>query len=371
MLAVAYYRAVPDPAVAEAELAVQRRSVETWVAEHGAAIIAEFTETEGEGRARPVFGAARRRAAEAGAVTLVATDKPIGPRGAFHPSSPYRGPQIVVIEDPAAIERRAWAQTSRVVVYLRDPDGDAKLTAVSLAQQEAAIADAVRCSRYTVLATFTEPEGGTPPSAGAGQPDDADPARPELARALALCRAERARLLVGTDLRLRAGGQPLDLAGIDVPHIIGFRPEPVWPERIDCPSDLPAPVALQFGTVWHGNRRALYLANGTGADLHDVVATRAGWTLGFGDLTVLPTHTVRIAKLAAGIGVRVDTHDLMFDADFVLSWRVTAATADGRRWQGTLTLPKGDPRNRQLGLRDWAPLPPDADAAASDRPADS
>ncbi|WP_019995010.1 recombinase family protein [Aureimonas ureilytica] len=345
MKVVAYFRRNPDPTQAEAELAVQRREVTRWIEDEDGALVAEFTEEETGGKARPAFGRARKAAQVENAVLLVATTKAIGEAERFSPYS-SANPRIVSLPDPEEEDRKAWSRSRSMVVYLRTAGGHDD---VDLARQREAVSDLILPDFHTVLAAFIEAE----PLASSDE-------RPALEAALAMCRQSRARLVVGTTDAI-GDGPPFEPTVADVPFEIATCAVDRWAEVIAAPSDAAAvpsdaAVSILIGEHQVRNRCPAYLVNRTGDDLHGVTVTRSGWTLGFGDLTQMQSSTRTIERIADGTGALVGSFELAFDADFTISWRVTARDGDGRTWAGTTTLDKGGPPRRPLPLTSWHPL---------------
>lgn len=346
MKVVAYFRRNADPAKAEAELSVQHREVTRWIEDEDGDLVAEFTEEETGGKARPAFGLARKAARAEGAVLLVATSKAIGPSDRFSPYS-SADPRIVSLPDPEEADRKAWSRSRSIVIYLRtsaqscDPAaGDAHLVL-----QRDAVTSLILPDFHRVIGTFIEVE----PLASVGQ-------RPALDAALASCRERRARLIIGTTDAIE-GSVPFEPAFGDVPYDIATRAADRWADVIPAPDgEGLAPLELHFGSHQVRNRRPLYLVNRTGGHLQDVAVTRSGWTLAFGDLTQMQPQTRMIESIADLTGALVGSFELAFDADFMISWSVTGKDADGHRWSGTATLDKGGPPSRPLPIADWRPL---------------
>lgn len=348
MKVVAYFRRNADTAKAEAELAVQHREVTRWIENEDGNLVAEFTEEETGGKARPAFGLARKAAQAEGAVLLVATSKAIGPSERFAPYS-SADPRIVSLPDPEEADRKVWSRSRSIVVYLRTsaPSCDAEAEDADLVLQRDAVASLILPDFHTVVGTFIEVE----PLASADK-------RPALDAALASCRERRAQLIIGTTDAIE-GSVPFEPAFEDVPYDIATRAADRWADVIPAPAgQAPAPVALHFGAHQVRNRRPIYLVNRTGAHLQDVAVTRSGWTLALGDLTQMQPETRMIESLADVTAALVGSFELAFDSDFMISWSVTGKDADGHRWSGTATLDKGGPPSKPLPIVDWRPLDP-------------
>jgi len=86
MKVIAYYRVRPsEPAYSDIALQEQREVVKTWIANHQAAIQAEYVEPETEGFSRPQLRQAMEACKQTGATLLIARTEAIGSGAEFLP----------------------------------------------------------------------------------------------------------------------------------------------------------------------------------------------------------------------------------------------------------------------------------------------
>lgn len=392
MKVVVYYRQPPSqpagPVAADRELGTQRANVAAWLAETGATVAAEFTETETGTKSRPAYGRARAAAVRDNATLLVATTKALGPAGPFKPVDSYDGPALIRLVDPSERERELWARSEQLIVYYRQLDMTAVWATGAGGAGPGAGADAATISRrslekqrdgvqliahphvHTILAEFTEvesPAGGTDGggSCGNGGGNGEAQARPQLSAALALCRQMRARLVIGTTDAIGPAPAFQPDTG-EVPTEIAWRDGDQWDAIVDAPSDAVAPfVGLHLGRRWVRNRRPLYLANRSGGDLVDVTVHRTGWSTAFGDPLELEPLTMTLDHVADGTSRLAGDWDVFMLADFMVSLVIEARDAASHSFRGTITVSKGASPGRLLVARDWQRT----DAVAATEPA--
>lgn len=157
-------------------------------------------------------------------------------------------------------------------------------------------------------------------------------ARPQLARAVGLCREHKALLFIGTTDAI-AGGEEFQPDFTDVPYEVAYREAYEWPDVIPI-SSCPFPVALHFGKRWVRGILPLYLANNSGSDLLDVRVSSQGSAV-LGDERIETTlgnkHLGTISKSQARL---LEAYDVYFDGDFLTEYRIEARLPDGSLFSG-------------------------------------
>ncbi|KQS91123.1 hypothetical protein ASG42_11605 [Rhizobium sp. Leaf391] len=99
----------------DAELTLQFHSVNAWLKENRAIVIADFTEIESGGKSRPAYGAAHKAASKAGAELVIATTKSIAGQR-FSPTIQDLV-NIICLEDAETIDQRRWSRSDEIVAY--------------------------------------------------------------------------------------------------------------------------------------------------------------------------------------------------------------------------------------------------------------
>lgn len=249
----------------------------------------------------------------------------------------------------------------KVVVYFRR-NADPEETESELAVQRGAVAAWLSENERTVVAEFVEVETG-------------GNNRPNFGAALKAAKAQDAAVLVATTRPLAGGRRFAPWDPYEGPRIIcledpdeaahaspapeeapadaGSRQETRWPETIEV-ADAATPIGLLFGDDRVRNAVPVYLANATGSGLSGVVVSSIGWTL-FDSRIVETTPSVKqLGAIPNGTGRLLEGYDLFFDADFVVSYRITAM-AEETRFEGTTSADKGPPRSRWAPVKDWNP----------------
>ncbi|ANH03170.1 hypothetical protein [Shinella sp. HZN7] len=318
------------------EILVQLQSANRWLKEKRGVVVASFTEMENGSGRRPSYGAARKAAGRERAAVLIATTKALAGQR-FAPIS-QDGLEIVRLEDPDEADRESWARSRNVVVYFRALAGPEEAQAL-LEKQRREIVKMLRSAN--VLAEFVETE----PLLSAE--------RPQLQRALALCREKKARLFIGTTDAI-GDGEAFLPDFTDVPYEVAYRKAYEWPDTIPL-DHCPFPIALYFGKQWTHGYVPLYLANATGGDLLDVTISGIGTTVMDGDHVETTPSRKEIDSIPSGTGRLVEAYDVYFDGDFLVIYTVEARSSDGTRYSGRAAT-KGIPGNRWLRIDHWKPI---------------
>lgn len=318
-----------------AEIIEQIEATNPWLEAQRGFVIATYTEIEDRSSRRPAYGAARKAAAHQRAVLAVATGRPVGPSKEFYPSS-QDGVAVVVLigSEREHLAREQWTVTGRAVVYFRVPLAGAEAGDL-LAKQRAAVQK--MSGSITVLAEFTENEGP-------GQNE-----RPQLDRALNLCREQTAFLLIGTTDAIESGAQ-FQPDFTDVPYEVAYRKDYDWPDVIPITA-CPHSVALLFGRQWVRGNVPLYLANASGTDFVDVEVMSRGSTLSGGDILETNVASKNLGAIASGQGHLLEAYDVYFDGDFLTEYQVRAQRANGTTFKGRAVV-KDIPVNRWIEVRD-------------------
>ena len=320
------------------EILMQMEGVNTWLAAQHGVVSATFTEIEDESPRRPTYGAARKEAARPRAVLLVATTKAIAGQ-TFSPAS-RDGVEVIALQPPKPPNNLREAASGRmpVVFYLRaGPAGEE--TDALLAKQRGGI-EKINISS-NVLADFTEEE-----AAGSTE-------RPQLAKALELCREHKALLFIGTTDAI-ADGEEFQPDFTDVPYEVAYRKAYEWPDLIPI-SSCPFPVALHFGKQWVRGTIPLYLANNSGGDLLDVSVASQGSAV-FGDERIESTlRKKHLGPVSTGHARLLEAYDVYFDGDFLTEYRIEARLPDGTPFSGH-TFVKDVPASGWFRVERWHPL---------------
>lgn len=299
------------------EISAQMESVNTWLAERRGVVSATFTEIKDGSSRRPAFGAARKEAARQRAVLLVATTNAITGQ-TFFPVS-QDGVEVITLPPVKRANHLRETASGRapVVFYFRaGPAGQA--SDVLLAKQREGI-EKVNISG-NILAEFIEEE-----AAGSM-------ARPQLAKAVGLCREHKALLFIGTTDAIAEGAE-FQPDFTDVPYEVAYREAYEWPDLIPI-SSCPFPVALHFSKQWVRGTLPLYLANNSGNDLLDVRVTSQGSAV-FGDERIETTlGTKYLGLVATGQARLLEAYNVYFDGDFLTEYRVEARLPDGSSFSG-------------------------------------
>lgn len=80
----------------------------------------------------------------------------------------------------------------------------------------------------------------------------------------------------------------------------------------------------------------------------------SGWTLFDGQIVETTPSVKQLGSIPNGMGRLLEGYDLLFDADFVVAYRITAI-ADETRFEGTTSVDKGPPRSGWAPVKDWKP----------------
>lgn len=320
------------------DVVTQIGTVNPWLEARRGVVVATFTEIEDGSPRRPAYGAARKEAARQRAVLVVATTKAIAGQE-FAPAS-QDGVEVIALQDPEPVRylRDTASGRTPVVFYFRTgpkgPEADALL-----AKQRDEIRKINISSK--VLAEFTEEE-----TTGSTE-------RPQLEKALELCRERKALLIVGTTDAIGDGGE-FQPEFTDVLYEVAYRKTYEWPDLIPLDS-CPFPVALHFGKQWVRGNIPLYLANGTGSDFLDVSVTSRGSTF-VGDKLLETTPGSKSPYLVpAGHARLIEAYDVYFDGDFLIEYRIEARLSDGTRFSGRALI-KDIPASRWLRVDHWQPI---------------
>lgn len=318
------------------EILAQIEAVNPWLEARRGVVAATFTEIEDGSSRRPAYGAARKAAVRERAMLLVATSKAIAGQE-FSPVS-QDGIEVITLPAPKLADHLRETASGRtpVVFYLRagpqGPEADALLAKQRDGIQKTNISD-------NVLAEFTEEE-----AAGSTE-------RPQLAKALELCREYKARLFIGTTDAI-GDGEEFQPEFTDVPYEVAYRKAYEWPELIPL-SSCPFPVALHFGKQWvHGNI-PLYLANSTGSDFLAACLTSLGSTAIGGELIETTLGDKRLGPIPTGHARLIEAYDVYFDGDFLIEYRIEARFTDGTNFNGRAFV-KDIPASRWLRVEPTA-----------------
>ena len=298
-------------------ISAQMEGVNIWLAEQRGVVSATFTEIEDGSPRRPAYGAARKEAAYQRAVLLVATTKAIAGQ-TFSPVS-QDGVEVITLppSKPANHLRETASGRAPVVFYLRTGAAE-QGTDAFLAKQRGGI-EKINISS-NVLAEFVEEE-----AAGSTE-------RPQLVKALDLCREHKALLFIGTTDAI-AGGAEFQPDFTDVSYEVAYREAYEWPDLIPI-SSCPFSVALHFGKQWVRGTLPLYLANNSGSDLLDVRVTSQGSTV-FGNERIETTlGDKHLGVISAGQARLLEAYDVYFDGDFLTEYRIEARLPDGSSFSG-------------------------------------
>lgn len=320
------------------EILTQIEGVNPWLEARRGVVVATFTEIEDGSPRRPAYGAARKEAARQRAVLLVATDKVIAGQK-FSPAS-QDGVEVIALQasKPANLLRETASGRKPVVFYFRagpkGPEADALL-----AKQR----DGIRKINISsnVLAEFTEEE-----AAGSTE-------RPQLAKALELCREHKAFLFIGTTDAI-GDGEEFRPDFTDVPYEVAYRKAYEWPDLISL-SSCSFPVALHFGKQWVRGNIPLYLVNDTGNDFVSASVTSRGSTVVGGELIETTLRNKHLGPVPTGHARLIEAYDVYFDGDFLTEYRIEAHLADGIRFSGR-ALVKDVPASRWLRIEHWQPV---------------
>ncbi|CCF18053.1 protein of unknown function [Pseudorhizobium banfieldiae] len=312
------------------EILSQIEAVNPWLAARRGVVAATFTEIEIGSPRRPAYGAARKAAIHERAVLLVTTSEAVAGQE-FSPAS-QDGVEVITLPAPKLADQLRETASGRtpVVFYLRagpqGPEADTLLAKQRDGIQKANISD-------NVLAEFMEQE-----TVGSTE-------RPQLAKALELCRQHKALLFIGTTDAI-GDGEEFQPDFTYVSYEVGYRKAYEWPDLIAL-SACPFPVALHFGKQWvHGNI-PLYLANSSGSDFVAASVTSRGSTFLGGELTETTLGNKRLGPVPAGQARLVEAYDVYFEGDFLIEYRIDARLADGTSLTGRAFV-KGIPASRWL-----------------------
>ena len=317
------------------EILAQMDGVNTWLAERRGVVSASFTEIEDGSPCRPAYGAARKEATHLRAALLVATTKTIAGQ-TFSPAS-QDGVEVITLppSKPANHLRETASGRAPVVFYLRaGPAGQA--TDVLLEKQRRGI-EKINISG-NVLAEFIEEE-----AAGST-------ARPQLAKALDLCREHKALLFIGTTDTI-AGGTEFQPDFTDVPYEVAYREAYEWPDFIPI-SSCPFPLALHFGKQWVRGTLPLYLANNSGSDLLDIHVTSQGSAVAGDDRIETTLGKKSLGVVSADQARLLEAYDVYFDGDFLTEYRIEARLPNGSPFSGR-ALVKDIPASGWLRVESW------------------
>lgn len=320
------------------EISAQMEGVNIWLAEQRGVVSATFTEIEDGSARRPAYGAARKEAAHQRAALLVATTNAIAGQ-TFSPVS-QDGVEVITLppSKPANHLRETASGRAPVVFYLRTGATE-QGTDAFLAKQRGGI-EKINISS-NVLAEFVEEE-----AAGST-------ARPQLAKALDLCREHKALLFIGTTDAIAEGAE-FQPDFTDIPYEVAYREAYEWPDLIPI-SSCPFPVALHFGKRWVRGTLPLYLANNSGSDLLDVHVTSQGSAV-FGDERIATMLGNKyLGLVATGQARLLEAYDVYFDGDFLTEYRIEARLPDGTSFSGR-ALVKDIPANGWLRVEHWHPV---------------
>lgn len=246
----------------------------------------------------------------------------------------------------------------RVIVYYRARPGEPDVSSTALAIQHEVVASWCAEHQVTAIAAFTDAEADTN-------------ARPQLGRALAMCRKEQAPLLIAMTDPIGAGApfrvNATNMMG-DVPCLaITHRPAPLPKQPLTpvCrPTSLPGPpqplpAAGPFESI--PEKPYLYFDLGPNAGSQGRVISVFFCNPGSGpvrDVTVesfgarpsesLSTTTAQrgVTIVAPAICVEIDLYDEVIDGDFTTIYTVQYTDAEGVRHQGDVTIPTGGPSRR-------------------------
>lgn len=312
------------------EILTQIEAVNPWLEARRGVVAATCTEIEDGSPRRPAYGAARKAAVRERAVLLVATSKAIAGQE-FLPAS-QDGVEVITLQPPKPASHLRGTASGRtpVVFYLRTgpqgPEADALLARQRDGIQKVNISD-------NVLAEFTEEE-----AAGSTE-------RPQLAKALELCREHKALLFIGTTDAI-GDGEEFQPEFTDIPYEVAYRKAYEWPDLIPL-STCPFPVALHFGKQWvHGNI-PLYLANSTESDILVASVTSRGSTVIGGELIETTLGNKQLGPIPTGHARLLEAYDVYFDGDFLTEYRIEARLVDGTTFSGR-TFVKDIPASRWL-----------------------
>ena len=318
------------------EILTQIEAVNPWLEARRGVVAATFTEIEDGSPRRSAYGAARKAATRERAVLLVATSKAIAGQE-FSPAS-QDGVTVITLPAPKLADQLRETASGRtpVVFYLRTgpqgPEADALLAKQRDAIKKASISE-------NVLAEFTEEE------------TEKSTERPQLAKALALCREQKAFLFVGTTDAI-GDSEEFQPEFTDIPYEVAYRKAYEWPELILL-STCPFLVALQFGRQWVNGNVPLYLANSTETDFIAASVTSRGSTFIGGELIETTLGDKHLGPIPTGHARLVEAYDVYFDGDFLTEYRIEARLVDGTTFSGR-TFVKDIPASRWLRVEPTA-----------------
>lgn len=318
---VVYYRTRrTEPEASAAALAAQEDAVASWTSEHSAFVLAEFTEGEDGGKARPRLGKALALCRREDARLLIARTNPIGSGEAFESlyGNDISGVRCVRLTHPVG-----------VVAYLRTGPNQLAESESLLASQREAIAAWLTKRSTVLIAEYIETE------------EDDNPDRPSLRAALERCRQEGngTTLLVGT-LAAIGDGPVLQIPSTTIRIEVAWTPPREQlsiptPDDIALPSKAPGEIALFFDPA-DGHHLSVYLCNPGAEPLSDVRVGSIGETThgpsgpdGSNSLLSTAVSRKELGTVPPRTGRFVERYDLSWDGDFVTSYQVTFTTPDG------------------------------------------